>query len=120
MLSAAIQALSMAFAMGWEILWPLILGFALSAVVQAVVRLASLCRLSGNVPLLRGVLQKRQKIRSLLRVLDARKGHLVAGDEMLRVGDPLVEGLVGPHDAGRFQSRRIAREARQSSGLSVP
>src|SRR5213080_5062481 len=27
----------MAFAMGWEILWPLILGFMLSAVVQAVV-----------------------------------------------------------------------------------
>src|SRR5437867_10060588 len=27
----------MAFAMGWEILWPLILGFALSGVVQAVV-----------------------------------------------------------------------------------
>jgi hypothetical protein len=24
----------MAFAMGWEILWPLILGFALSAVVE--------------------------------------------------------------------------------------
>src|SRR5260370_688685 len=31
------HALSMAFAMGWEILWPLILGFAPSAVVQAVV-----------------------------------------------------------------------------------
>jgi uncharacterized protein len=30
-------ALWMAFAMGWEILWPLILGFALSGVVQAVV-----------------------------------------------------------------------------------
>jgi hypothetical protein len=27
----------MAVAMGWEILWPLILGFGLSAVVQAVV-----------------------------------------------------------------------------------
>ena len=31
-----VSALSMAFAMGWEILWPLILGFALSGVVQAV------------------------------------------------------------------------------------
>src|SRR5258708_795444 len=31
------QALWMAFAMVWEILWPLILGFSLSAVVQAVV-----------------------------------------------------------------------------------
>ena len=32
-----LHALSMAFAMGWEILWPLILGFGLSAVIQAVV-----------------------------------------------------------------------------------
>ncbi|MFL6091011.1 MAG: permease [Aeromicrobium sp.] len=31
-------ALAMAAAMGWEILWPLILGFCLSAIVQAVVR----------------------------------------------------------------------------------
>jgi uncharacterized membrane protein YraQ (UPF0718 family) len=34
---AAAQSLSMAFAMFWEILWALILGFGLSAVVQAVV-----------------------------------------------------------------------------------
>src|SRR5882757_1282222 len=39
------QALSMAFAMGWEILWPLILGFTLSAVVQAVVSHAEMVRL---------------------------------------------------------------------------
>ncbi|WP_125610012.1 permease [Specibacter cremeus] len=32
------KALAMAGAMGWEILWPLILGFALSGVIQAVVR----------------------------------------------------------------------------------
>jgi hypothetical protein len=32
-----LRALSMAFAMGSEILWPLILGFALSAVVEAVI-----------------------------------------------------------------------------------
>jgi uncharacterized membrane protein YraQ (UPF0718 family) len=32
------DALTMAAAMGWEILWPLVLGFALSGVVQAVVR----------------------------------------------------------------------------------
>ena len=32
-----LHALSMAFAMGWEILWPLILGFGLSAAIQAVV-----------------------------------------------------------------------------------
>lgn len=37
MANAILHALWMAFAMGWEILWPLILGFSLSAVVQAVV-----------------------------------------------------------------------------------
>lgn len=38
MIVNAIQdALEMAFAMGWEILWPLILGFALSGAIQAVV-----------------------------------------------------------------------------------
>jgi uncharacterized protein len=37
MIDAVIRALGMALAMGWEILWPLILGFALSAVVQAAV-----------------------------------------------------------------------------------
>jgi uncharacterized protein len=42
---AVIRALSMAFAMGWEILWPLILGFALSAVVQAVVSHREMVRL---------------------------------------------------------------------------
>ena len=31
------HALTMSFAMGWEILWPLILGFSLSGVIQAVV-----------------------------------------------------------------------------------
>jgi len=39
------RALGMAFAMGWEILWPLILGFALSAVVQAVVSHRAMSRL---------------------------------------------------------------------------
>src|SRR4030088_3042172 len=37
MTDSVLRALGMAFGMGWEILWPLILGFALSAVVQAVV-----------------------------------------------------------------------------------
>jgi uncharacterized protein len=37
MIDAVICALGMALAMGWEIFWPLILGFALSAVVQAAV-----------------------------------------------------------------------------------
>src|ERR671926_329143 len=39
------QALSFAFGMFWEILWALILGFALSGVVQAVVSKAEMTRL---------------------------------------------------------------------------
>ena len=45
MIDAIWRALSMAFAMGWEILWPLILGFALSAVVQAVISQREMVRL---------------------------------------------------------------------------
>src|SRR6202049_660946 len=45
MIDAVIHALGMALAMGWEILWPLILGFALSAVVQAVVSHQEMSRL---------------------------------------------------------------------------
>src|ERR1700688_549008 len=45
MVDAAVQALAMAFGMGWEILWPLILGFALSAVVEAVVSHSEMGRL---------------------------------------------------------------------------
>jgi len=37
MIEPIMRALAMALAMGWEILWPLVLGFALSAVVQAAV-----------------------------------------------------------------------------------
>src|SRR6516164_5836444 len=37
MIEPIMRALAMALAMGWEILWPLILGFELSAVVQAAV-----------------------------------------------------------------------------------
>jgi uncharacterized protein len=40
-----LRALSMAFAMGWEILWPLILGFTLSAVVEAVISHQQMSRL---------------------------------------------------------------------------
>jgi len=43
--TAISHALYMAFAMGWEILWPLILGFALSAVIQAVVSHREMSRL---------------------------------------------------------------------------
>jgi uncharacterized protein len=45
MTDAIIRALSMAFAMGWEILWPLILGFTLSGIVQAVVSHSEMSRL---------------------------------------------------------------------------
>src|SRR5919197_1252385 len=40
-----LESLSMAFAMFWEILWALILGFGLSAVVQAVVSKREMTRL---------------------------------------------------------------------------
>jgi uncharacterized protein len=42
------HALWMAFAMFWEILWPLILGFGLSAVVQAVVSKSEMTNLLPN------------------------------------------------------------------------
>src|SRR5713101_7947933 len=42
---AAWEALGMAFAMFWEILWALILGFGLSAVVQAVVSKSEMGRM---------------------------------------------------------------------------
>jgi uncharacterized protein len=45
MIDGVIHALGMALAMGWEILWPLILGFALSAVVQAAVSKQQMSRL---------------------------------------------------------------------------
>src|SRR6201981_1520871 len=44
-LRSVLEALYMAFAMFWEILWPLILGFALSGVVQAVVSKGEMSRL---------------------------------------------------------------------------
>jgi uncharacterized protein len=42
------HALTIAGSMTWEILWALILGFALSAVVQAVVRKSTIVRLLGD------------------------------------------------------------------------
>src|SRR5262245_41227166 len=48
MMSAIGHALAIAGSMTWEILWALILGFALSAVVQAVVRKSTIVRLLGN------------------------------------------------------------------------
>ena len=43
--TSILSALRMAFAMFWEILWALILGFSLSAVVQAVVLKSEMSRL---------------------------------------------------------------------------
>ena len=42
------HALAMAGAMGWQILWPLILGFTLSGVIQAVVRKERITRLMSD------------------------------------------------------------------------
>jgi hypothetical protein len=42
------RALALAGSMAWEILWALILGFALSATVQAVVRKSTIVRLMGD------------------------------------------------------------------------
>src|SRR5450631_1414246 len=47
-LDALGHALAISGSMTWEILWALILGFALSAVVQAVVRRATIIRLLGD------------------------------------------------------------------------
>jgi uncharacterized membrane protein YraQ (UPF0718 family) len=47
-MSAVGHALALAGSMTWEILWALILGFLLSAVVQAVVRKGTIVRLMGD------------------------------------------------------------------------
>jgi uncharacterized protein len=48
MTHAVLHALSLSGSMTWEILWALILGFALSAVVQAVVRRSTIVALLGD------------------------------------------------------------------------
>ena len=45
MIHALVHALAVAFGMTWEILWPLILGFTLSGIVQAVVSKREMTRL---------------------------------------------------------------------------
>ena len=48
---AVVEALRLAALMGWQILWPLVLGFTISGVVQAVVRREAVSRyLSGDSP----------------------------------------------------------------------
>src|SRR5436305_2577054 len=50
-LTSILEALYMAFSMFWEILWPLILGFALSGIVQAVVSHQAMAKaLGGDSP----------------------------------------------------------------------
>src|SRR5437868_1425387 len=48
LLQAIGTALATAFDMFWEVFWPLVLGFGLSAVVQAVVSHRTLARLLGD------------------------------------------------------------------------
>src|SRR5216110_891015 len=49
--ASILEALFMAFSMYWEILWPLILGFALSGIVQAVVSHQAIAKaLGGDSP----------------------------------------------------------------------
>jgi uncharacterized membrane protein YraQ (UPF0718 family) len=47
-LTALLNALDMAFATGWKILWPLVLGIARSAVIQAVVSRREMSHLLRN------------------------------------------------------------------------
>ena len=47
-MGALAHALAVAGSMTWEILWALILGFALSAIVQAVVRKSTIVQLLGD------------------------------------------------------------------------
>ena len=47
-MGAVLHALSIAGSMTWEITWALILGFALSAVIQAVIRRSTVVRLLGD------------------------------------------------------------------------
>src|SRR5947209_13158302 len=48
LVNAVATALTEAFTMAWEVFWPLILGFALSGAVQAVVSHKSMARLLGD------------------------------------------------------------------------
>jgi uncharacterized membrane protein YraQ (UPF0718 family) len=62
------DALSFAFGMFWEILWALILGFALSAVVQAVVSTREMRRLlPDNSPRSSGLCPRCRIVVLLLR-----------------------------------------------------
>ncbi|TMB77834.1 MAG: permease [Chloroflexi bacterium] len=47
-LSAILEALQMAFFMFWEVLWPLVLGFLISAIVQSLVSREAVVRVLGR------------------------------------------------------------------------
>src|SRR4051794_5439430 len=51
-------------------------------------------------------------------LLDAGEGHLVAGDEALRIGDVLQQVLFVPSDASALHRRGIG-EAFQAAGLTA-
>ena len=76
---ALVSALSMAFAMGWEILWPLILGFALSGVVQAVISHKEMSRLlpvNFRLYLVQPGLSKRAASPDQLMLLSVTENYL--------------------------------------------
>ena len=97
MRESILRALSMAFAMGWEILWPLILGFALCAVVQAVVSHREMARLLPDdrpelcrTLVARDLLLDRRKTIAELR----RRGALVVEAPPGEVGMAAVNGYL--------------------------
>src|SRR5215212_743916 len=71
LIGGLLDAISLAFGMFWEILWALVLGFALSAAVQAVVSKAEMTRLC---PQREG------------RIVGKEAGHLRLGDNGLHGG----------------------------------
>jgi len=60
------------------------------------------------------------KVGALPSVLDAGERHLIAGYEMLRVGEPVIQCLVVPNDVRGFEGRRIPAETRHTARLSIP
>ena len=58
--------------------------------------LRGLGRMSG----LARLLEEREQIGALSRVLQARKRHRVSRNEVLRILDPFTEGIIVPDDVG--------------------
>jgi hypothetical protein len=70
--------------------------------------------------LLRRALQESEQVGALLAVFDASECHLIAGYEMLRIGDPFIERLVVPNDVRRLQRRRVPVEICHTACLPIP